>query len=250
MKQVRKLTLAVAAAALAITALGAPAMGADDKGTLVIVNGRPGTKVDICIGNKELASKVPYGGYFRKNVIATGGKMLKFYKKDPRTCAGTLLAKKYLNVVANYDKTIVLTKDAPKVVMFDNYSPQYSGEIPPQGAASPFAYLNWLHAADLPANFLYTLWEVSVPETPWFPNAKVLPAVNVVWVKGDRYFQPIAGDTYIATLRATKPEDPETLAEKTALMKVSRRYEWVLLGTSAANAKMIVIDRGVSLPSP
>ena len=67
MRNLKKLMLGSAAATLAITALTAPAAAADTTGTLAIVNGVPGTKVDVCIGGKELRSKLSYGGVYRKN---------------------------------------------------------------------------------------------------------------------------------------------------------------------------------------
>ena len=51
-----------ASTALMVTAIGAPASAALGKGTIGIVNGIPGQRVDICIKGKEIRSRVPYGG--------------------------------------------------------------------------------------------------------------------------------------------------------------------------------------------
>ena len=51
------------ASALVITAIGAAAPVAAARGpALMVVNGKPGTKVDICINGKEVKSRVNYGG--------------------------------------------------------------------------------------------------------------------------------------------------------------------------------------------
>ncbi len=243
MHRYKKLLLGAASATLAITAFGAPAAAADTTGTLAIVNGIPGKKVDVCIGGKEMSSKLAYGGIFRKNVVGTGTKKLKFYNKDPRTCKGQLLGSKTLAISAGTDLTIVVTKNAPKVVVFDNASPLYMGEVPPRGA--PYAgttFFSWASAADFDTNFIYTLY--GVVEGP-FP---ISPSANAVWSKGDRYIQPIS-PIYIMKLIATLPEDPDAVAERSRTLQPSRRHEWVLVGTNKFNAKFILVDRGVSQPS-
>jgi hypothetical protein len=235
--------LGSAAAALAITALAAPAAAADTTGTLAIVNGIPGAKVDVCIGGKELRSKLSYGGVYRKNVISVGSKRLKFYKKDPRTCRGQLLGSKLINVSAGTDLTIVVTRKAPKVVVFDNASPLYMGEVPPRGAPYPAtAFISWASAADFDTNFIYTLYSATVGPSPW------APAANPVWSKGDRYTEGIE-PIYIAKLMATMPDDPAAVSVRSRELEASRRHEWVLVGTNKSNAKFVLVDRGVSQPS-
>jgi hypothetical protein len=240
---IRKLIASVGVAALAITALGAPATAADTAGTLAIVNGHPGQRVDICIGKKEQRSGAPYGSYYRKDVIGTGKRVVSFYKRnDRRTCGGTKLGAKVLDIQPGDDLTIVLTKGSPKVVVFDNTSPSYLGEIPPRGTPYPgIAILSWASAANFDANLLYTYWS---------PNAEFPagPAANPVWSKGQRYLASFTPDYYLR-LRATLPEAAETVAQRTVYLKASRRYEWVLVGTTPANARFVLINRGVSGPS-
>lgn len=240
---IRKLIVSVGVAALAITALGAPAAAADTTGTLAIVNGHPGQRVDICIGKKEQRSGVPYGSYYRKDVIATGKRVVSFYKRnDRRTCGGTKLGAKTLDIQPGDDVTIVLTKGSPKVVVFDNTSPSFLGEIPPRGAPYPgIAILSWASAANFDSNLLYTYWS---PNSE-FPAA---PAVNAIWSKGDRYLASFPPD-YFLRLRATLPEAAETVAQRTVYLKASRRYEWILVGSNPANARFVLINRGVSGPS-
>ena len=234
--------LGASAAALVVTALGAPVAAADTTGTLAIVNGRPGPKVDICIGPREMASKVPYGAFYRKSVISTGPKLIRFFKANRRTCGGQLLARWPVNIVPGYDHTIVLTRRPPsKIVDFDNVTPNHLGEIPPRGALIPAAIFAWANASELPANFHYTVWDPN-PEVP-------IPAVNRVFPKGDRIASGAPPNIYVR-LRATKLEDPTTLAQRSAYFKVSRRYEWILVGTNHLNMRFVLVDRGVSDLSP
>lgn len=241
MRSLDKLGLAGAILALAVTALATPVTAADPKGTLAFVNGIPGGRVDVCVNGQELKSALPYGKAYLKNVIGTGPKALRFYKKDPRTCQGTLLARKAITVGPGTDLTIVVTKNVPKVVVFDNQPPQELGVIPPQGVDYAVNIIRFNHASEIAANFIYREWPK--PEVP------LTPAANAIWVKGDTiWFSSNTG--VIWTVRATRPEDPASLAEATVSLGTSRRYEWVFVGTRPANAKMVLLDRAVSRPSP
>jgi len=244
MRGLNKVLLGTATAALALTALGAPVAAADDTGTLAIVQGHPGIKVDICIGNKEQRSGKAYGSKYEKDVIGTGSKLLRFFKYNPnKTCGGTLIAKKTLNITPGWDKTVVLTKFNPKIVMFGNASPFYMGEIPPRGAPfGPGSYFAWRHAAEFPANFLYTVWNPN-PEIP------VGPVANPVWSKGEEVYSASGTDS-VWRVRATKPEQAATVAQRTVLFKANRRYEWILIGSNAGNARFVLLNRGISQASP
>ena len=244
MHGLRKVILGCAVASLALVSLGAaPAAAADTTGTLVIVQGRPGVNVDICIGSKEQRSNKAFGSVYEKDVIGTGARLLRFFKYNPnKKCGGTLIAKKVLHITPGWDQTIVLTKFNPKIVMFDNTSP-YLGEIPPRGASIASAALfAWVNAADFTTNFHYTYWSPN-PELP------IGPAVNPVWAKGARLATSFPDDYYMR-IRATLPEQADTVAQRAAYLKESRRYEFVLVGTNPNNARFMLINRGVSAPSP
>lgn len=143
-------------ATLAITALGAPAAAAET-GSVAIVNGIPGGKVDICLGSQEIRSGLPYGGRVFRSPAA-GSRVLKVYRADPRTCKGTLLAKKGFTLVAGGDLTLVATVKAPKVVIFDNAG---LGTVVPSGA-DVYAPWAWRHAADIgKVNFRFHVSSVS-----------------------------------------------------------------------------------------
>ena len=111
MRRSRNLIMAAAVAALAISALGVPAAAAGS-GKVMIVQGRPGPAVDICINGREVKSKLGYGKRAFKR-LGAGFKKLRVYKKDPRRCRGRLLAKKGFAFPGGSDLTIVITQKKP-----------------------------------------------------------------------------------------------------------------------------------------
>lgn len=239
MLRIRTLLISGLATASLTAGLVIPVTAADTKGTLAIVNGVPGQKVDVCLNGKELKSKLKYGGAVLKNVVPTGFKKLRFYKPDRRTCRGTLVAKKGFPLGAADDLTIVVTKKAPKVVTFDNSA---LGEIPPLGAPYGGGFVAWRHAAEFAVNFRYRLWEPG-PETP------IGTAIDPISTKGQQLLSGSYEDD-IWQLRATLPESPGTIALKKVHSKSNHRYEWVFVGTNPRNAKFVVLDRKVSQPTP
>ena len=94
MSRIRKLLImSGATAALSVATLGAiPAAAADTQGTLAIVNGVPGRRLDVCVNGTEIKSGLRYGKAVFRSVISTGEKILKLYDPDPRTCKGHLRA--------------------------------------------------------------------------------------------------------------------------------------------------------------
>ena len=63
MARLRTLVIGGAALALMAAALAMPAGAADTKGTLALVNGIPGKKVDVCLNGNEIKSNLAYGGH-------------------------------------------------------------------------------------------------------------------------------------------------------------------------------------------
>ncbi len=220
-----------------------PATAADTKGTLAIVNGIPGQKVDVCLNGKEIKSKLKYGGVVLKGVVPTGTKNLRFYKPDRRTCRGTLLANKQFPLAAADDLTIVVTKLAPKIVMFSN---ALLGEIPPLGTATPYAPFAFRHAAEVVADLSYRYW--SVPGTvPINPSG--------LFTKGQQNRTTDASSGgfnvgFLVQVRATVIGDPVPIASPIVETIQSHRLEWILVGTKHDNARWVFIDRLVSKPTP
>jgi hypothetical protein len=234
--------MSCALGALALTAMAAPVGGADTKGTLALVNGIPGTKVDVCINGNEIKSNLAYGGTVLKNVVGTGNKNLKFYERDPRTCRGHRVGRKTFVLDPGEDLTIVVTKKAPRVVSFDNKLPLFLGEIPPAGTPYVNSWFAWRHAAEVPANFRYKFWSPG-------PDNPVGPVADPIWTKGSKSFGATLPGI-IVQLRARRAGALDTIAVKRAEMGTSHRYEWIFVGTKPANVRFVFIDRAASLASP
>ena len=237
-----RLIVGCALAMVELAAVAAPLAAADTKGTLAIVNGIPGTKVDVCLNGAEIKSNLAYGGAVLKNVVGTGSKNLKFYARDPRTCRGTRLVRTVFPLAAGDDLTIVVTKKAPRIVTFDNRSPVFLGEIPPQGAASD-TYLAWRNASEMPVNFRYRVWNPAPIEIP------VVPGADAIFGKGQQFRNAVMPGQMVR-LRARRPEALETLATATGEFLGSHRLDWILVGSKPGNARFVTLDRIVSLPSP
>ena len=226
-----------ASTALLVTAIGAPASAVLGKGTIGIINGIPGQRVDICIKGKEIRSRVPYGGRaFR--TLTEGSKLIKIFKPDRRKCKGVKVAQKRIELAAGDDWTIVINRHSPKLTMFANTG---LGTIPPDGPDFASSFIAFRHAAELGAvNFHFATFS----ETP------IGPSVDPLWHQGDQVTGGI-GPGGSLRLRATRPEKTKTLVKSNfILLKPGRRYEWYLLGTKAKNAKLIVWSRAISAPIP
>jgi hypothetical protein len=241
MNRPRRLAIGSILAAMTLTAVAAPADAADPNGTLAIVNGIPGTKVDVCLNGREIRSGLPYGQAVLRGVVATGNKNLKFFARDPRKCRGTVLARTSFPLAAGGDITVVVTKKAPKIVTFDNAG---LGEIPPLGTPrsnAPFAIRS---AADIAADFSYHYWN-DASDVPITPSA--------IFVKGQQW---LAGSNsgFVADnavrIQATVLGNPVPVVSPIIQTLASHRYEWILVGTKRANARFVVTDRLVSNPSP
>jgi hypothetical protein len=238
------LVIGSALAALAAAAMAVPVGAADTQGTLAVVNGIPGRKVDVCLNGKEIKGGLGYGDALLRALVSIGNKNLKIYARDPRKCRGTRLGQTSFELGPGDDLTIVATKNAPKVVTFDNTSPQFLGEIPPTGAPyllAPFAVRS---AADIAADFSYHWWS-DVGDVSISPSA--------IFLKGQEY--SLGGgigfnDDNAVRVQATVTGSTNPVLAPIIQPLASHRYESILVGTRRANARLVVLDRLVSRPSP
>ena len=212
MSRIRKLLImSGATAALSVATLGAiPTAAADTQGTLAIVNGVPGRRLDVCVNGTEIKSGLRYGKAVFRSVISTGEKVLKFYDPDPRTCKGHLRAEHDgFNLAAGGDITAVVTKNGP-----DRGRPLRQcrpWRDPPAGAPMATGWVLFRNASEIVANFFVRFW-TPIAETP------IDPAANPLAGKGESYATG-TGTDYIWQLRVTRPEDPDTIG----LRKVTTR---------------------------
>jgi len=232
----KTVVIGAAVAVLAITAIGAPAAGAVAKGKVAIVQGIPGTKVDICINGKEIKSGLPYGGKKFASLNASQ-KLLKVYKKNYRTCGGTLLAKKRFDLLPAADLTIVVTRKKPrKVMIFDNSGLGFQPSPVVDTAAA------WRYAGNLgTVDFVITYEGITLNN--WHP------ADHVLWTKGDEYQYVIAlgGDgNNIMMLYVTEPFTEHVfVGPYFTHVTPGYRYEWIVVGTNDRNARVVRIKRAV-----
>ena len=238
MNRFRTLVLSTVIGSSLASSMAAPVGAADTTGTLAIVNGIPGTRVDVCLNGKELASRLAYGGKILRDVVAIGSKDLKFFRPDPRTCRGTQVARKQFSLAAAQDFTIVVTKTAPKVLVFDNV---FMGEIPPAGTPFSESIVAYHSAAEFATNFKRRIF---APQ----PEAPVDPVAFSIWLEGDGSAEIVSPDRFVR-VRATLPEASGDVASTSLLTQASRRYEVILVGTAAANARFVAFGRLVSSPT-
>jgi hypothetical protein len=235
-RKVKTFLIGGLATASLIAALAAPTAAAKTTSTLAIVNGVPGQKVDVCLDGKEIRSGLAYGSKVAKPLVVTGAKTIRFYRPDPRRCRGTLIARRQFSLPPAADLTIVVTKNAPRIVVFDNAG---LGEIPPLGAPTPFAPFAFRHAADIAANLGYHWWDPPGTDTPLSPSA--------VFTKGQGYRAEFP-TTYLFRARALVVGG--VIVAPIIQTVASHRYEWIFVGTTYANARWVFMDRLVSQPSP
>jgi hypothetical protein len=194
----------------------------------------PGRVVDICIGAREIRSGLRYGGKFTR-ALPAGHKRLRVFARDRRTCRGTKLAQKQLDLSSSSDLTVVVTKKSPKVVVFDNAG---LGPIP---AALVTVAIAMRNASDIAP---VTLKFISGAPFPVEPNA------DVAWAKGDEYTNAGGVNEHVVlTIVATKTGSPDPIASPVSwVYRSGNRYEANLLGTSPGNARFVNLVRAVAFP--
>ena len=226
MRGLRTALTAIVTAALAITTLAAPAAGVDlSKPTIVVVNGIPGTKLDICINGREIRSGLRYGGQRWKQLRASQ-KVLKVYKKDPRRCRGRLVARRRFDLLPDAKLTIVITSNRPgKVVIFDNR---------PLTLHHSYA---WRHAGELGVEFLISAWDLFLEDLGIDP----MKPASQTWRKGDSYSSAwVPGYAY--RVRAVRPGTAVSMAGSRIIEDLHFiSIEWIFLGTARRNTRFVLV---------
>lgn len=235
MHNVSRIAIAAATMALAASTLAAP-VSAADKSALAFVNGFPDKQIDVCVNGKEIRSRLRYGRTTAK-VMGVGQKNIKIFKSDPRRCKGKKLAQTTFDLTLGSESTIVLGKNTPRLRIFNNAP---FGVIP-RGPLPLFgkSVVILRHAADVgTTNFLTRVW------TPGNENS-FQPAAPHKWERGDAGDVVHEKDLYVR-VRATMDVAGTPLGRsRTVLTKMGQRYEFYLVGTSVANAKLVLLARSV-----
>jgi hypothetical protein len=207
---------AAVGSALLVGILSAPAAGAT-QGRIAVVNGRPGSNVEVCLNGKEVKSSLRYGQH-SAHKANPGSKALKFRKSSRGTCKGDALGQTTIALVAGGDWVVVLTKLSPnKVAKWDN--------TPFPGPVTVVR-----HAADIgPAGFKYA---VASDETPWFPTA------DAPFTKGQSgHGGNVEGGGLVFWAHQPPAQTPITVPVSVVHQDGSRE-ELILIGTSLSNVRL------------
>jgi hypothetical protein len=224
MRQLRAALVACGALVLLLTATGAAA--AADQGTILFVQGRPGVSVDICVGGTEVASKLAYGEH-RLRRLDAGTVRLRFTEAAPGACTGRLLASRRREVTADTIRTVVLTRSAPRLLVFP---------ATPRGDSGPnLGTFVLRHASDIgKAEFRYT----SDESIPWYPY----PSAEARFSKGDWGMGTVVAGVLMYWWADRPPSRAAIVAPVEIVIQPSTRIELLLLGTTLGNLKLIRVD--------
>lgn len=214
-----------AAVALLGAALVAPASAAT-AGKFTFVQGQPGVKIDICVGRTEIVSNLPYGKY-KVRLISPGSKIIRFAKAAPGTCSGSKVANLARTVGAGDNVTVVSTRFAPKLVVFDDNN----DFLPGPGAGR----ILMRHAADVgEAGFRRTTDE----GTPWFPT----PTADSPFTKGQWGGGNWTAETRMIWWVHQPPAQTAIAGPVELVVEDGVRHEYILVGTTVNNARFLRID--------
>lgn len=229
MDRIRRICLAGAVLALAATAIGAPVSALTIPPQLAIVQGFPGSRVDICLNGKEVRSRMRYG---KKLLLSPneGTYKLKVFKHDPRKCKGTKIAQRTFTLGSEGDLSIVVGPGRPRVLIFDN------ALLPRIGGAADPTYIAWHQAARAPLIDFYVQFAAQVG--PYTPTV----GANA-YARGDWYAVPAtAGAQWV--IWATLDEKTKVIAgPKVIDVQANRRYEQFLIGTRLRNYRIVTFSR-------
>jgi hypothetical protein len=215
--------------------LATPATAGVSTHQFTIVNGIPGAKVDICVDGKEIKSRVPYGGkkfYLKYNDDKV---FVRFHPAKPGKCKGAPLAAKTIHLDGGDDDlTVVATKKAPKVLIFDNDG---LGGLP---AADP-APVAIRHAADFGKITFRLRTFVSQGE-----EGPLTPTFGDNYYRKGQQFTEVGDAGLFIRIRATRPNKFKTLVGPSyADLLAFKRLEIILVGTTPANARFVIFHRGI-----
>lgn len=226
MHRFRHLIIGGTVAALAVTSLAGP-VAANHQARLTIVNGIPGKTAEVCIGNKEVKKKLPYGKAAIRRV-GTGHKVVKLRKPSAGKCKGKLITKKPVNLVGNDDKTVVFSKKQPvRNRVFDN-------------ATSSGDYTSiWVYNMSDIVNPGFK-FEIAGNGTPWIPTG-TLPAADTPWAKGESG----TGSVGVGSALLMWPHQPPSQQPLTAIRVIpgesQRLALMILVGTHTGNVKFLKV---------
>ena len=221
MVRTRSLVIVAATLSVAIGAFSAPAAAQLDP-RVAFVNGIPGKTVDVCVGNQEVKSRLKYGGWFQRT-FSPRARTVRFRTASAGRCQGTVLGVEPVNLVADDDLTLVATKKADKVLLWDNML------VP-----APIGPVDWWysirHAGDM-GNVVFAR-ETDV----------VVSALPAHFIKGQED-RDTGTNFETFWLAATKHDAAQPMEEEHFMVIEGRRLEIILVGSTTGNARFVAIYR-------
>ena len=198
----------------------------DREGDVAVIS-----RVDVCIGGKEVKSNLRYGRWVEKTV-APGEHTVRFRLASPGTCKGPTLARRAFDLGADADRTVVATSRNPnKVVVFNN-----------RLAPAPVGNTDWIsfrQASDIGSVVAsFTQGQVVEPSAP------------ETFAKGQQWRLNLGAGAEIPLMWAVYRPSKATpfLGPVPTLTFAPRRHEVILVGTRTSNAKLVTIVRPTIAP--
>jgi hypothetical protein len=228
--KVRKLILAAASAALAVSALAVPASASTTPATVWVAHGIPGAVVDVCVGGSEVRSNFKYGRTFKLSDVTPGTYRIRVFLADSRTCKGTKVIDREVTLTDGLNATAVAwlnKKGAPALKIFVN-----DVAINAYDAAS----VTVRHVAKAPAVDVYlskTLNVAGFSGGPTIPNFKRGASAGPVEVEEAMYAW------WVTAAGTLKP----VIGPATGVLRSGDAYQILAVGTSAKNYRFIVIGQ-------
>ena len=172
-------------------------------------------------------------------MTATGPKNLKFYERDRRRCQGDKLGQRSFTLDPAEDLTIVVTKKAPKVVVFDNAG---LGEYPASRDAVDERAARLSQRRRPRRGHRGTRFWSGPPIEANPGTLRPLPEGT-----GERLERATGNNIF--QVQATLGGGAKAISAPLLHVLSSHRYEWIVVGTKLANARIVFLDRLTSQPS-
>ena len=232
MRSIRPLTLAAAAATLAITSIGAP-VAAEPTPELVVVQGIPGDRFDLCVNGEEVKRGFRYGHKTKPGVEAGRTKVV-LKPRVKGACKGDTIAKLVLDLKATEQPIVVarLRRGQPILHLFSDEKIKAPAPAILFDRAVVAANATSVGTVD---GWLSTGVSFSSP-FPTFPGIK----------KGEQRLIGLGLDGTVAAWFTKPGKVTSLLLPAVQLLQTGKRHHFVLVGTAKGNLRIVTFR--TSLP--
>jgi len=218
--KLRRLALAAATAALAVTAAVGSASAATPA-TVNVAHGIPGVAVDVCVGGSAVKANFKYGQQFRAQLPA-GSYTFKVRAHAAKPCKGALLISKTVALTAGLNATAVANYVGGKPALSI-----YVNDL--SGTTADKATISVVHAARAPKVDVWLNGGTAPAITGLARHAAVGPVavdkgVYSWWVSAQGGYAPVIGP-------------------RVASLAGGHAYQIIAVGTKASNYRFIVINQ-------